>query len=152
MKTVGRISMKGQLTAILSMLLIIMIIGVFFIDTSYARTLYWGARGQDVQEVQRKLKQWGYYNGNVDGIFGQRTYDAVVRFQRKNGLKADGVVGRDTKAALGIIDGATQKPKFSKEVEDAQRKLKQWGYYKGAVDGLYGAQTYNAVTEFQRKN
>ena len=38
----------------------------------------------------------------MDGLFGQKTYDAVVWFQKKNGLKADGVVGNATAAALGI--------------------------------------------------
>ncbi len=67
--------------------------------------VYWGMRGAQVQQVQRKLKQWGYYSGEVDGVFGQGTYDAVVRFQRKNGLSADGVAGEQTLAAMGISGG-----------------------------------------------
>ena len=62
----------------------------------------WGDRGATVRQVQQKLSQWGYYAGAVDGIFGQATYDAVVSFQRKNGLRADGVVGSATAAAMGI--------------------------------------------------
>ena len=62
----------------------------------------WGSRGEQVSQVQRKLKQWGYYAGAVDGVFGQATYDAVVSFQRKNGLTADGVVGAQTAAAMGL--------------------------------------------------
>ena len=46
--------------------------------------------------IQKKLKQWGYYDGNVDGIFGYQTYKAVRSFQYKNGLKVDGVVGPET--------------------------------------------------------
>ena len=65
----------------------------------------WGSRGTDVRRVQEKLRQYGYYSGAVDGIFGKDTYDAVVWFQRKNGLKADGVVGSATAAALGISLG-----------------------------------------------
>ena len=64
--------------------------------------VYWGSRGAQVRQVQRKLKQWGYYDGSVDGVFGQETYDAVVYFQRKNGLTADGVVGTKTLEALGL--------------------------------------------------
>ena len=60
----------------------------------------WGSRGNDVSRVQSKLKQYGYYSGAVDGIFGQATYDAVIWFQKKNSLKADGVVGSATAAAL----------------------------------------------------
>lgn len=66
------------------------------------RTLYWGTRGQDVKTVQWKLLRWKYYNGKVDGIYGPDTYRAVRRFQRKNGLKVDGVVGGQTAKALGI--------------------------------------------------
>ena len=62
----------------------------------------WGSRGEQVSQVQRKLKQWGYYAGTVDGVFGQATYDAVVSFQKKNGLAADGVVGTQTAAAMGL--------------------------------------------------
>jgi len=69
--------------------------------------VYWGSRGQQVTQVQRKLKQWGYYDGAVDGVFGQGTYDAVVRFQRRNGLTADGVVGSATAAAMGLNLGGT---------------------------------------------
>ena len=52
--------------------------------------------------LQKKLKQWGYYDGAVDGVFGTATQKAVQFFQRKNGLTADGVVGTKTAAALGM--------------------------------------------------
>ena len=65
----------------------------------------WGSRGEQVSKVQRKLRQWGYYDGAVDGMFGQETYDAVVRFQRKNGLTADGVIGSATAEAMGLSVG-----------------------------------------------
>ena len=64
--------------------------------------VYWGQRGEEVRQVQQKLKQWGYYSGSVDGVFGQSTYNAIVRFQKKNGLTADGVAGQATLAAMGI--------------------------------------------------
>ena len=67
--------------------------------------VYWGSRGEQVRQVQRKLKQWGYYDGAVDGVFGQETYDAVTYFQRRNGLAADGVAGPATLAAMGISGG-----------------------------------------------
>jgi len=65
----------------------------------------WGSRGSDVIRIQQRLRQYGYMDGPADGIFGQETYDAVIWFQRKNGLKADGVVGPATAAALGISLG-----------------------------------------------
>lgn len=67
-----------------------------------AAVLKQGASGGEVREVQRRLKLWGYYNGRVDGVFGAGTRSAVIAFQKKNGLKADGVVGKSTYKALGM--------------------------------------------------
>lgn len=67
-----------------------------------AATLSWGSRGEQVRLVQQRLIQYGYLSGVADGIFGQETYDAVVYFQRKNGLTVDGRVGSATAAALGV--------------------------------------------------
>ncbi len=67
-----------------------------------AAVLRQGSRGNEVKEVQRRLKQWGYYSGSVDGVFGSATKKAVISFQKKNGLTADGVVGKATYAALGM--------------------------------------------------
>lgn len=55
-----------------------------------------------VKTIQTKLKRWGYYTGVVDGIYGPKTKSAVISFQKKNGLVADGIVGAKTAAALGI--------------------------------------------------
>ncbi len=63
-----------------------------------------GAKGGEVKEVQRRLKQWGYYTGAVDGVYGPATAEAVKKFQRKNRLTADGIVGKATYAALGMND------------------------------------------------
>lgn len=63
-----------------------------------------GSKGGEVKEVQRRLKQWGYYSGPVDGIYGAKTVEAVKKFQRKNGLTADGIAGKSTYAALGMND------------------------------------------------
>lgn len=67
-----------------------------------AAVLRKGSKGSEVKEVQRRLKQWGYYSGSVDGIFGAGTRAAVIAFQKKNGLTADGVVGKATYKALGM--------------------------------------------------
>lgn len=67
-----------------------------------ALTLKSGSQGQEVREVQQKLKNWGYYNGSVDGVFGQNTKKAVIAFQKKNGLTPDGIVGNSTLKALGL--------------------------------------------------
>ena len=69
-----------------------------------AAVLRQGSSGGEVKEVQRRLKNWGYYTGAVDGIFGPATKKAVVYFQKKNSLTADGVVGKATYKALGMND------------------------------------------------
>lgn len=69
---------------------------------SEAAVLKQGSTGSQVKTLQTKLKRWGYYNGSVDGIFGRGTREAVIRFQRKNGLSADGIVGSKTAQALGM--------------------------------------------------
>ena len=70
--------------------------------TAYAAVISQGSRGEMVKTIQRKLKNWGYYKGSVDGIFGPKTKEAVKYFQRKNSLVVDGVVGKKTLSALGI--------------------------------------------------
>ena len=73
-----------------------------------------GSTGDDVTAVQKRLKQWGYYSGAVDGIFGYGTERAVKWFQEKNGLSVDGVVGPKTAAAMGLnlksTVSSSQKP------------------------------------------
>lgn len=71
-------------------------------DAATVAILRQGATGGEVKEVQRRLKRWGYYNGSVDGVFGAATKKAVISFQKKNGLTADGVVGKATYQALGM--------------------------------------------------
>ncbi|MBP5308919.1 MAG: spore cortex-lytic enzyme [Clostridia bacterium] len=66
-----------------------------------------GSTGSEVKTVQQKLKNWGYYTGAVDGIFGPKTLEAIKYFQRRNGLAVDGVVGAKTLAALGIRSSGT---------------------------------------------
>lgn len=68
----------------------------------YTAVLRQGSKGGEVREVQRRLKLWGYYKGSVDGVFGAGTRSAVIAFQKKNGLTADGVVGKSTYKALGM--------------------------------------------------
>ena len=67
----------------------------------------YGSRGDEVRQIQTKLKRWGYYNGNVDGIFGSQTLEAVKYFQRKNGLTVDGIAGPATLKAMGIYSSSS---------------------------------------------
>ncbi|WRS26724.1 spore cortex-lytic enzyme [Oscillospiraceae bacterium MB08-C2-2] len=61
-----------------------------------------GSQGNEVQEIQQRLSDWGYYSGQVDGIFGDQTAKAVRRFQQDHGLTADGVAGPKTLEQMGI--------------------------------------------------
>ena len=61
-----------------------------------------GSTGEAVRTIQEKLVRWGYLDGPVDGIYGSKTTAAVKKFQAKNGLTADGVVGPATQKALGM--------------------------------------------------
>ena len=84
-------------------LLALVVFGLFLVlARADAAEVAWGSKGDQVRLVQQKLIQYGYLKGTADGIFGKNTYDAVVWFQRKNGLTVDGVVGKNTAAALGI--------------------------------------------------
>ena len=65
-------------------------------------TSKYGSQGSEVRQIQEKLKRWGYYNGNVDGIYGTKTLNAVKSFQKKNGLTVDGIAGPKTLNAMGI--------------------------------------------------
>lgn len=66
-----------------------------------------GSRGEEVRKIQTKLKNWGYYTGSVDGIYGWQTENAVRSFQKKNGLKVDGVAGTQTLNAMGIFTSSS---------------------------------------------
>lgn len=66
-----------------------------------------GSGGAVVSEIQTRLKNWGYYNGDVDGVYGSQTEKAVRWFQQKNGLNVDGQVGDQTLAALGMPTGGS---------------------------------------------
>ena len=67
----------------------------------------YGSRGEEVRKRQKKLSSWGYYDGEIDGIYGTQTKKAVTYFQRKNGLTADGIAGPQTLAAMGISSSSS---------------------------------------------
>ena len=96
--------MKKKITgSILFILLMFTFIMTLFIQYNEAEALSkYGSRGTEVRTIQDKLKRWGYYTGNVDGIYGSLTVSAVKRFQQKNGLAVDGIAGINTLKAMGI--------------------------------------------------
>ena len=97
--------MKKRIFSILMALLIAYCCAV---PARGATVLEVGSRGSDVIKVQNRLIQWGYLNGTADGRYGEATRNAVLRFQRNNGLTADGRVGASTAAAMGVtLSGAS---------------------------------------------
>ena len=78
----------------------------------------YGSRGQEVRTIQDKLKRWGYYTGNVDGIYGSQTVSAVKKFQQKNGLSVDGIAGPKTLAAMGITSNSSSSGSSSSNSSD----------------------------------
>lgn len=76
------------------------------VDTTSDALSKVGSRGDEVRQIQTKLKNWGYFSDKVDGIFGPKTRDAVVWFQKKNGLTADGIAGPATLKAMGIFNSS----------------------------------------------
>ena len=123
-----------------------------------------GSRGEDVKTLQAQLNALGYDCGTVDGIFGAKTYNAVVKFQKDRGLAVDGIVGKNTWAALGVTGTTvveTQTASITSNmpllcrgstgeaVKTLQTRLNALGYDCGTVDGIFGIKTYNAVVKFQ---
>lgn len=96
--------------------LIIFAVNIFIIalaQSASAASYKQGSSGATVKEIQTRLKSWGYYEGNVDGIFGSATEKAVRYFQRSNGLTVDGKVGTETLAALGIYEKSSGSSGYS---------------------------------------
>ncbi|MBM7582270.1 N-acetylmuramoyl-L-alanine amidase [Caldicoprobacter guelmensis] len=111
-----------------------------------------GSRGEAVVRLQQELKRQGYYTyWQVTGYYGPITRDAVMRFQKANGLVVDGVAGPATQSVL--YGNGYRTLKFGMrglDVSRLQSALKQQGYFYANVTGYYGKVTENAVIAFQK--
>ena len=87
-------------------ILTLILYNLFFYNNEVYGLSKYGSRGNEVTQIQTKLKRWGYYKGSVDGIYGSKTVSAVKSFQRKNGLTADGIAGTRTLNAMGITSSS----------------------------------------------
>lgn len=118
-------------------------------------TLRTGSRGNMVKYLQFMLKTMGYDVGSIDGIFGSNTAAAVRAFQQANGLEPDGIVGRLTWYKLNNLTPSASTLRYGSygaEVRYLQQKLYSKLYPAGTIDGIFGANTQNAVKEFQTEN
>ena len=139
-----------------------------------------GMESEAVRQLQENLATLGYYSGSVTGHFGSITKDAVISFQRKNGLSADGVAGQKTLAAISskmsssgsssssssssgsssgsssysalTLDTTKTLQRYSEggEVRKLQQMLSDLGYYAGNKTGSFGELTKDAVIAFQK--
>ena len=101
-------TIKRTFSLFVVLLVLFCLVVICFAPSVYAAVLKQGSVGAQVRTLQTKLKNWGYYKGAVDGIFGKKTTEAVKYFQRRNGLTVDGLVGPKTAAALGMkLSGGT---------------------------------------------
>ena len=126
-------------------------------STGYV-TLEQGSTGTAVRDLQQRLKDLGFYNGSIDGSYGNATVTAVISFQASRHLKTDGKAGPATQRALystssGSTTYSTLNPgTYSNAVRNMQYTLYELGYYDGSVDGIYGSTTEDAVRAFQIQN
>jgi peptidoglycan hydrolase-like protein with peptidoglycan-binding domain/glucan-binding YG repeat protein len=139
----------------------------------------YGQSGDPVKRIQQRLIDLGLLSGAADGKFGPKTQAAVIAFQKRAGLSADGIVGSKTAARLFAGDGAEQNPapapvsepdpgggssltapvlttllkrgSSGEAVRQIQLRLKELGYAVGTADGLFGSLTDAAVRAFQRR-
>jgi N-acetylmuramoyl-L-alanine amidase len=125
--------MKKHIKLLAAFLLMVLIISTlsFTENTDHAgafsnQIIQKGATGEDVIELQSRLQYIGYYNGDIDGVFGWGTYWAVRNFQYEFGLPIDGLVGQETK------DKLIKASKYNKEFVKKQiQEGKDFSHYGG---------------------
>ena len=154
---------------------LLVVLAVLGMATQSLAELQLGDRGAGVSRLQERLRQRGYFNERSTGYFGSQTRDAVIRFQRSQGLRADGVAGAATQAALlgsnrratsqsfntnarsspfRIVEfsSAASPPtnsNYSEETRLLQQQLRDAGFYTGPIDGIWGPRTQAAYSQWQ---
>ena len=115
-----------------------------------AAVLEVGSSGADVTKVQNRLIQYGYMTGTADGKYGEKTRDAVIWFQKRNGLTADGRVGAATAAALGVTLGSSGATTASATILSADHRLLARLVYAEARGETYKGQVAVAAVVLNR--
>lgn len=139
-------------------------------DLWSGQTLKKGDKNDYVKTLQSWLYKAGFNPGGIDGVYGENTEKAVKEFQKKIGITADGIAGKQTYQALQKYirtettasqsnssntneqwTGQTlREGSHGQAVKDLQIKLQRLGYNVGTIDGVYGRQTTEAVRSFQK--
>lgn len=100
---------------------LMLIVGVSFAVTTYLLpqitpiALFTATKSEN-KAIQQKLKNLGYYKGNIDGIIGSQSLKAIKKFQKDYGLTVDGIVGKNTAKALGITLSTTSSNQSSSDL------------------------------------
>lgn len=76
-----------------------------------------GSKGEEVRRIQNKLRSLGFYSGNIDGIYGSATKNAVIAFQKSRGITADGIAGQKTLLYLGLGDSQSSGKYSESDIE-----------------------------------
>ena len=98
-----------------------------------------------VTALQTDLATAGYYNGEIDGVYGPGTIEAVERLQEDSGLEVTGLMDPATQAALAEVLGQQE----SAQVAALQGILTTTGHYGGPIDGVWSLELEEALKEFQ---
>ena len=104
---------KIAFTLLIVFIILLILYNMFLENNIVLGLSKYGSRGSEVTQIQTKLKRWGYYKGNVDGIYGSGTLSAVKLFQKKNGLTVDGIAGTKTLNAMGIYNSSNSSSSSS---------------------------------------
>ena len=118
--------------------------------TYSATVLEVGSSGENVRKVQQRLIQYDYLDGEADGKYGEETRDAVILFQRRNGLTVDGRVGPDTAAALGVTLSSSGSSSTSATIISADHRLLAKLVYAEARGESYMGQVAVAAVVLNR--
>ena len=134
----------------LALLLAVATLAVSLAPWALAAVLEVGSSGSDVKKVQQKLIGWGYLSGAADGRYGEATRRAVLAFQKKNGLSADGRVGPATAAAMGISLSGGSVAASSASIISADHRLLSRLVYAEARGESYKGQVAVAAVVLNR--
>jgi N-acetylmuramoyl-L-alanine amidase len=118
---------------------------------------------QTVQSVQQMLRQDGDYYGGIDGVWGPDSQTALEHYQQRHSLQVTGSLNQATAATMGLdtaaifggqatvpaqnLSGEMLRPR---SVQAIQYRLRDYGYYYGPFDGIWGPATQTALERFQR--